>query len=96
MNGDAYREFLALLVKLDRARISYRLHHSRDDAMLIEVNVPGERWEIELCDYGDEFQWEIERFRSLGKIEDESALDELFSKFSDPVEEPAATHEQPA
>ena len=96
MNGDAYREFLALLRRLDEAKIFYKLDHSRDDALMIEIDVPGERWEIELCDYGDEFQWEIERFRSNGKIEDESAFEELFAKFSDPLEEPAATHDHNA
>jgi hypothetical protein len=93
MNGEAYREFLALLRRLEQAKIFYKLHQSRDDALMIEVTVPGERWEIELCDYGDEFQWEVERFRSTGAIEDESAIDELFAKFSDPAEEPAATHD---
>jgi hypothetical protein len=36
-------------------------------------------------------KWEVERFRSNGKIEDESAIEELFAKFSDPIEEPAVT-----
>ncbi len=96
MNADAYREFLALLRRLERAKIYYKLHRSRDDALMIEINVPGERWEIELCDYGDEFQWEVERFRSTGDIVDESAIEELFAKFSDPVEEPAAIHDHNA
>jgi hypothetical protein len=38
-------------------------------------------------------KWEVERFCSNGKFEDDSAIEELFAKFSDPVEEPAATHE---
>ena len=96
MNKDAYREFLALLHRLDDARIAYRIFHSRDDAVMIEVVVPGERWEIELVDYGDEYQWEIERYRSNGKIEDESAIQELFAKFSDPIEEPAGSHKHDA
>ena len=94
MKADAYREFLALLQRLDRAKIHHKLHQSRDDALMIEINVPGERWEIELVNYGDEFQWEIERFHSNGEIEDESALEDLFANFSDPIEEPAASHEQ--
>lgn len=89
MNGNAYREFLALLRRLDQNKIAYRLYHSRDDAVMIEVVVPGERWEIELVDYGDEFQWEIERYRSKGAIDDESAIEELFALFSDPIEETA-------
>jgi hypothetical protein len=50
---------------------------------MVEIHVPGERWEVELVDYGDEVHWEIERFISDGKIDDETALDELFAKYSD-------------
>jgi hypothetical protein len=96
MNGDGYRAFLALLQRFDHAKICYRLHHSRDEAVMIEVVVPGERWEIELVDYGDEFQWEVERFRSTGAIDGETAIEELFANHSDPIEEPAVAHEQNA
>jgi len=44
-------------------------------------------------DSGDEVQWEVERFRSDERIDDEAAIDELLINFSDPVEEPAATHD---
>lgn len=91
MNGDAYRSFLALLQRLNAAKIFYKLHHSREDALMIKVDVPGQRWEIELVDYGDEFRWEVERFVSNGHIDEENALDELFAKFSD--EEPAISHD---
>jgi hypothetical protein len=91
MNGDALRSLLALLKRLDQAKIHYTLHQSREDAIMVRVTVPGQRWEIELVDYGDEFQWEIERFVSGGKIEDESALDDLFSQFSDAEEQPVAS-----
>ncbi len=50
---------------------------------MIEACVPGQRWEIEFVDYGEEVQIEIERFVSSGNIEDEAALDDLFAKFSD-------------
>jgi hypothetical protein len=83
MKEDVYRDFLALLRRLQEAKIAYRLRHSRDDALMIQVSVPGERWEIEYVDYGDEVHVEIERFRSDGHIDDESALKELFAKFSD-------------
>jgi hypothetical protein len=83
MNGDAYRQLLDLLRRLREAKIAYSLRQSREDAVLVEVNVPGQRWEIEFVDYGDQVQVEIERFVSNGHIEDESALEELFAKFSD-------------
>jgi hypothetical protein len=93
MNGDGLRMLLALLDRLKRAKIYYTLHHSRDDAIMVEVTVPGQRWEIELVDYGDEFQYEIERFASNGEIEDKTALDSLFACFSDADEQPAVSHE---
>jgi hypothetical protein len=84
--NDAFRSILDLLRRLDEARIAYQLRHSREDALMIEVIVPGQRWEIEFVDYGDEVQVEVERFVSNGHIDDESALDELFAKFSDKEE----------
>jgi len=43
MNGDGYRAFLDVLRRLDRARIAYRFRLSRDEAVMSEVNMPGER-----------------------------------------------------
>jgi hypothetical protein len=85
---DTFRQFLQLLNRLDAAKIAYRLRHSRSDAIMIQVNVPGERWEIEFVDYGDEVHVEIERFRSNGHIYDESMLDDLFAKHSADSPEP--------
>ncbi|HMC64088.1 MAG TPA: hypothetical protein VKI65_04050 [Gemmataceae bacterium] len=81
--NDPFRQFLGLLERLREAKIAYKLRQSRDDALMIDVNVPGQRWEIEFVDYGDEVHVEIERFVSNGHIDDESALEELFAKFSD-------------
>jgi hypothetical protein len=36
----------SLLRRLDAARLSYRLEQIRDDAICIQVTVPGERWEM--------------------------------------------------
>src|ERR1700739_4518497 len=88
MNGDTYRQILELLRRLKDAKIAHRLGQCRDDAILIEVDVPGERWEIEFVDYDDEVHVEIERFRSNGKMYDEAMLEELFAKFSADSPEP--------
>ena len=80
-NG-AFRELLALLGRLDEARIAYDLRRSRDDALMIKVNVPGDRWEIEFVDYDDEVRIEIERFHSNGEIYDETMLSEIFKHAS--------------
>ena len=96
MNADAYRAVLGLLRRLECARIYHSLRQSRDDAVMIEVVVPGERWEIELVDYGDQFHWEVERFRSDGAIKDESAIEDLFATFSEPIDESADNPENHA
>src|SRR6266699_3269339 len=82
-HSDAFRQILDLLRRLEAARIFSSLRQSREEALMIEVTVPGERWEIEFVDYGDEVQVEVERFVSNGHIDDETALDELFATFSD-------------
>jgi hypothetical protein len=86
MKIDAFRELLAFLKQLDECRIAYSLKQVREDALMIEVATPGERWEIEFVDNGDDVQIEIERFRSTGNIEDESVLPELFAAYSDEPE----------
>src|SRR5262245_53796142 len=90
MNGDVFRQILGLLKRLDESKIAYRLEQHREDALMIQVDVPGERWEIEFVDYDDEVhvEIEIERFRSNGKIYDESMLEELFAKYSADSPEP--------
>lgn len=89
MKGDHLRQLLALLKRLDEARIHYAVDRVREDAVMVRVAVPGERWEIELVDYGDTFHWEIERFVSGGDMDDESALKDLFARFSDVAPAPA-------
>jgi hypothetical protein len=90
MKGDAFHQLLDLTTRLREARIFYSLRQSRDEAVRMEVVVPGQRWEIELVDYGDEVHVEIERFISTGNIESEAALDDLFASFSDVEEEAPA------
>jgi hypothetical protein len=80
---DPFRELLAFLRRLDDAKIHYELRQSREEAIMVCINVPGERWEVEFVDYGDEVHIEVERFKSNGHMDDESALDELFAKYSD-------------
>jgi hypothetical protein len=94
MKDDALRTLLAFLKQLDQAKIAWALDRCRDDAIMVKIDVPGQRWEVELVDYGDEFQWEVERFVKAGAMEDESVLEELFDQFSD--EEAPATHDATA
>ncbi|HYT95632.1 MAG TPA: hypothetical protein VEL76_43335 [Gemmataceae bacterium] len=80
MNTDLFTKMLAFLRQLERAKIAYQLRHSRDNALMVRINVPGERWEVEFLEDGE---IEVERFRSDGEIEDETALQDLFARYSD-------------
>jgi hypothetical protein len=71
---------LTFLNELRRGKIYYRLSQHRDNAIMVEVTVPGERWEVEFLDDGSV---EAERFASDGTIYDASALDEILRKNSD-------------
>ena len=73
------RKFIALLERLDAAKIYYRINKVSEN-ILVEVAVPGQRWEIEF-DRDDNIQ--IEKFISEGKIYDEDELCTLFRDFSD-------------
>jgi hypothetical protein len=68
---------LRFLDKLEDAKISYRLDHIRD-SVLVELAVPGERWEVEFFPDG---HVETERFRGTGTVDrDASVLDTLFTE----------------
>lgn len=73
---------MAFLAELRLARIHFSLAQVRDEGIMVQVVVPGERWEIEFMDDGDV---QVERFLSKGQIEHgDGALRELLSRFSDP------------
>ena len=73
------QKLIEFLDKLEEKKIYYRLNKIRD-SILVEVAVPGQRWEIE-------FMWngsiEIEKYLSTGVIHDGTELDTLFRDFSD-------------
>jgi hypothetical protein len=53
----------ALCAELDRRHVAYQLVIARQDALMVSVAIPGERWEIE---YFDDGHIELERFVSHG------------------------------
>ena len=73
-------DLLEILSRLKSANIYYRLSDHTQGAIMIEVAVPGERWEIELHDDG---RIGVERFVSAGGVKGHTALQELFDRFSD-------------
>jgi hypothetical protein len=80
MKNNQFRKMLAFLEKLDKAKIAFDLRRSRVDAIMVKINVPGQRWEVEFLQDGE---IEVERFSSEGEIHDESKLEDLFAQFSD-------------
>ncbi len=79
---DTYKELLSFLNRLTDAKLHHSLRHSRPDAITVEVFAPGERWEVEFVDYGDEVQIEVEVFKGAGVTGDETTLEDLFARHS--------------
>ena len=74
------KEFNAFLNKLEENKIFYKLDKIRSEAIMVEVVVPGQRWEIEFLDDGTVV---IEKFISDKDMYDASELETLFKEFSD-------------
>jgi hypothetical protein len=83
MSNNIFSKLMVFLDNLEQANISYTLARYRDEALMVCVTVPGERWEIEFLSDGS---IEVERFMSDGEIYGEEVLNELFAVYSDPQE----------
>jgi hypothetical protein len=80
MSRHPFRKLTTFLKQLEQANIHYTLASHRDDAIMVVVTVPGERWEVEFMHDGSV---EIERFVSNGEICGEEALHELLTSNAD-------------
>ena len=79
MNTNAFDKLTSFLTDLERREISYTLAHNRDEAIMVNVAVPGERWEVEFMDDGSV---EVERFVSDGQISSDEMLSQLFARYA--------------
>ena len=78
MTDNPLQNLLDFLLALDRAKIFYRLSRVRAEALMVEVAVPGERWEVEFLADGTV---ETERFVTEGIVRsDPGRLDELLKR----------------
>lgn len=69
------------LNELEERKIYYKLNKVRSEAIMVEIALPGQRWEVEFMDDGS---IEIEKFISDGGVlYDEKELKNLFEEFSD-------------
>jgi hypothetical protein len=80
MNTNGFPGFIQFLNELEQKKISYTLAHNREDAIMVIVAAPGERWEIEFLSDGS---IEIEKFISTGEITGAESLGELFARYED-------------
>lgn len=89
------KKLLTFLQRLDETKTHYALWNYREDAISVEVYIPGEHWEVDFLEDGT---IEVERYRSNGRIEGESVLEELFvgEPATDGNAESVATQDDPA
>lgn len=78
MKRNVFDKLTAFLTELESLQISYTLSHNRDEAIMVNVAAPGERWEIEFLEDGSV---EVERFISNGEVDSEEILHELFARY---------------
>lgn len=78
MKRNVFDKLTAFLTELEGRQVSYTLSHNRDEAIMVNVAAPGERWEIEFLEDGS---IEVERFISNGEVDSEEILRELFARY---------------
>lgn len=72
-------ELFNLLDCLEENKIYYRLNKVNEN-ILVEVAIPGERWEIEVLRNGT---LQLERFVSTGEITGDLTLGEVFAMLNE-------------
>lgn len=77
MNAPTVHDFIR---ELDASRTHYTLTSVREGAVMVEVTLPGERWEVEFFNDRDP---EIEVFVSDGTVHGPEKLAELREKARD-------------
>lgn len=81
MKNHGFGKLVIFLNQLEQKKISYTLAHNRDETIMVNVAVAGERWEVEFFEDGSV---EVERFVSSGEINGEEVFSELFAMYSEP------------
>jgi hypothetical protein len=84
MKQDTFTRLTTFLQSLERGKIHYTLQSCRNEAIMVLVTVPGERWEVEFLADGSV---EVERFISDGEIYGKDILGELLTKYADQEDE---------
>ena len=79
MKNHGFGKLITFLSQLEQETISYTLAHHRDETIMVNLAVAGERWEVEFFEDGSV---EVERFISSGEINGEEVFSELFAMYS--------------
>lgn len=66
------------LIQLESAKICYKLNKVKEEAIMVEVAVPGQRWEIEFM---EDVAVEVEKFVSDGDYYDSQEIETLLKDF---------------
>lgn len=88
--GSSFAKLTQFLAQLDAEQIYHTLSHHREESVMVNVAVPGQRWEIEFFVDGSV---EVERFTSVGEMTGEETLAELFEKYGAAAEVEVETAE---
>jgi hypothetical protein len=76
-HGEIFKQLLGFLDRLDTAHIYYTLGHTRPESVMVDISLPGWRWEVEFMIDGS---IQIERYESVTGVEDDpQLLEELFA-----------------
>ncbi|MEH1891430.1 MAG: hypothetical protein V7K92_18905 [Nostoc sp.] len=92
MKNHGFGKIVTFLNQLEQEKISSTLAPHRDETIMVNVAVAGERWEVEFFEDGSV---EVERFVSSGEINGEEVFSELFAMYSE-QETNSAKHTQNA
>lgn len=79
MTAATINDLLRFLARLKAAHIYYRLSDPTEGAVMVEVSVPGERWEIEFHEDG---RISAEVLVSSKGVQGQEIFDDLFQRLS--------------
>ena len=78
--GSSLADLAAFLRRLEDGRIHFTLTSVREGAVMVQVAVPGQRWEVE---FFPDRAVEVEVFHSDGSVGDSSLFEKLFTEHGD-------------
>ncbi len=72
-------DFIDFLRHLDKHNIPYDIDRTGDDYVMVNIDIPGERWEVNFSDDGEVA---AERFGNMGDVAGQEIMDYLYDNYS--------------